>query len=188
MLSSQTRDEVTHAACQRLKVFGFTPEAILNAETSDLEDVLKPVGFYKTKAKNLQKTAKILIEEYNSDIPNNLEDLMKLPGVGPKMAHLCMRSAWQMTSGIGVDTHVHRISNRLKFVHQETKNPEQTRKSLEAWLPKKYWDEINLLMVGFGQTICSPVSPKCNICISNQICPNAFKETGKRKKKDVEGV
>lgn len=183
MLSSQTKDQVTHAACQRLKTFGFTPENILSSDVNDLEEVLKPVSFYKTKAGHLKKTAKILIEEYNSDIPNTIEGLMRLPGVGPKMGHLCMKSAWNITSGIGVDTHVHRISNRWKFVHRETKDPEETRKSLEAWLPQSHWNDINWLMVGFGQTVCTPLRPKCADCISNKICPNAFKEVTPKKKK-----
>ncbi len=89
MLSSQTKDETTFAACQRLKKFGFTPEFLVKAETGDLEEVLKPVSFYKTKAKHIQKTCEILINDYNSDIPNTVQGLMKLPGVGAKMAHIC---------------------------------------------------------------------------------------------------
>lgn len=183
MLSSQTKDEVTFAACQRLKKFGFTPESFVKAEVQDLEEVLKPVGFYKTKAKHIQKTCEILIKDYDSDIPDSVEGLMKLPGVGSKMAHICMRSAWNIVSGIGVDTHVHRISNRWKFVPKETKNPEQTRVALENWLPREHWDEINLLMVGFGQTVCLPIRPKCGECLSNKICPVAFKVTVSPKKK-----
>lgn len=182
MLSSQTKDQVTYAACQRLKEFGFTPEKILAANTNALQEVIKPVAFYKTKAKYLQRTAKILIEEYDSDIPETLDGLLSLPGVGGKMAHLCMRSAWDISTGIGVDTHVHRISNRFKFVN-DTKTPEGTRYDLESWLPKEYWHEINTLMVGFGQTICTPLRPKCHECISNNICPSAFKVASPQKKR-----
>lgn len=114
MLSSQTRDEVTFAACQRLKAFGLTPENLVQADPSKIQELLKPVGFYNQKTKHIQLACRILIDEYNSDIPDTLEGLLKLPGVGKKMAHICMQAAWNKTTGIGVDTHVHRISNRLK--------------------------------------------------------------------------
>lgn len=104
-------------------------------------------------------------------------------GIGPKMAHICMSTAWNVITGIGVDTHVHRISNRWKFVPKETKTPEGTRLSLESWLPREHWDEITLLMVGFGQTICTPTKPKCEECVNNKICPSAFKESVAKKKK-----
>lgn len=92
-------------------------------------------------------------------------------GVGMKMAHICMRVAWNIVSGIGVDTHVHRIANRLKWVQKETKEPEQTRVALEKWLPFEDWTDINELLVGLGQTICKPVNPMCNECLNAQICP-----------------
>lgn len=94
-----------------------------------------------------------------------------MPGVGPKMAHLCMAIAWNSVSGIGVDLHVHRISNRLGLVESPTKETEQTRLALEKWLPRELWSEINKLLVGFGQTICYSFHPKCNECLNNSICP-----------------
>ena len=114
MLSSQTRDEVNYAACQRLRDYGFTPKNLLETKPEKLQELLKPVCFYNTKTKHIQQACKILIDEYNNDIPDTVEGLLKLPGVGKKMAHICMQAAWNITSGIGVDTHVHRISNRLK--------------------------------------------------------------------------
>lgn len=99
------------------------------------------------------------------------------------MAHICMHAAWGIVTGIGVDTHVHRIANRLQWVKKETKEPEQTRKSLESWLPFEFWDEINVLLVGFGQTICTPVSPRCGKCLLNNECPVAFKVNNKNKNK-----
>jgi len=99
---------------------------------------------------------------------------VKLPGVGPKMAMLTMQEAWGSSVGIGVDVHVHRICNRLGWV-KNTKTPEQSRKQLESWLPKDKWQPINRLMVGFGQTVCLPVHPKCAICKVNHLCPSAFK-------------
>lgn len=101
MLSAQTKDNVTFEAMQRLKKDGLTPENVCNMKPQDLEKLIYPVSFYKNKTKYIQKTAHILIDEYDSDIPNTLEKMMKLPGVGPKMAHLCMKTAWNITSGIG---------------------------------------------------------------------------------------
>jgi endonuclease III len=142
--------------------------------------------------KYIKNTTAILKEEYSGDIPNTVESLCRLPGVGPKMAHLCMNIGWGIVTGIGnifgfqectikllmptstgVDTHVHRISNRLGWVN--SKNPEDTRKQLEDWLPKEYWDEVNHLLVGFGQTLCRPVHPRCGDCLNKDSCPSAFK-------------
>lgn len=124
------------------------------------------------------------MEQYDSDIPNDIPGLLKLPGVGPKMAHICMKAAWDETTGIGVDTHVHRISNRLKWVQKTTKDPEATRKELEKWVPFELWNEVNLMMVGFGQTICTPTGPKCDICLNNDICPSrVIKKSSKSKEK-----
>lgn len=106
---------------------------------------------------------------------------MKLPGVGPKMAHICMDTAWNLVTGIGVDTHVHRISNRLHWVENPTKEPEKTRIALEKWAPYELWKEINLMMVGFGQTVCLPVNPKCDSCLNNKICPSRFSKKIKKK-------
>lgn len=175
MLSSQTKDEVTHEAMRRLTNDGScTPQTIANMEPQKLETLLYPVSFYKNKTKYLQNTSKILVDQYDSDIPNDVKGLIKLPGVGPKMAHICMNSAWNIVTGIGVDVHVHRIANRLGWVREETKQPEQTRKALESWLPSDHWKEVNHLLVGFGQTICTPVKPKCNECLNKAICPAAF--------------
>lgn len=107
--------------------------------------------------------------------------MCELPGVGPKMAHICMQIAWGEVSGIGVDTHVHRICNRLKWVRKPTKTPEETRKGLEDWLPKPLWREVNHLLVGFGQETCLPRFPKCLECLNKDICPYTSK-SGKTKK------
>lgn len=112
----------------------------------------------------------MLRDQYNDDIPNTVETLCKLPGVGPKMAHICMKVAWGEVTGIGVDTHVHRISNRLGWV-RNTKTPEGTRKELEEWLPQEIWSEVNHLLVGFGQQICQPVRPQCATCLNHELCP-----------------
>lgn len=175
MLSSQTKDPITWAAVQKLKTNGLgRPEKLVAAKEKDIEDLIHPVGFYRRKAIYLKQVSQILLDQYNGDIPRSIEDLCKLPGVGPKMAHLCMQEAWNIVSGIGVDTHVHRISARLGWVPSKgIKTPEDTRKALEQWLPREYWREINHMLVGFGQTICTPVRPKCDECLNNQLCPSS---------------
>ncbi|XP_073815652.1 nth-like DNA glycosylase 1 [Musca autumnalis] len=182
MLSSQTKDDTTYHAMLRLREHTLTPESICEMKLNVLENILHPVSFYKNKAKYLQQTSKILIEKYNSDIPNNIKELVALPGVGPKMAHICMSTAWDITTGIGVDVHVHRICNRLQWVPKATKEPEETRKALEAWLPRELWKEVNYLLVGFGQTICTPQRPKCLECLNCNICPAAPKTKDKKEK------
>ncbi|XP_076896255.1 endonuclease III homolog 1, chloroplastic-like [Bidens hawaiensis] len=181
LLSSQTKDNVTHGAIQRLldnKL--LTPETIDNADESTIKDLIYPVGFYTRKATNMKKIAKISLLKYNGDIPDTLEALLSLPGIGPKMAHLVMNVAWDNVQGICVDTHVHRICNRLGWVPQ-TKTPEGTREALQMWLPKEEWIPINPLLVGFGQTICTPLRPSCSLCSVSGLCPSAFKEATPKK-------
>ena len=171
MLSSQTKDQITFATMSELKKRGLSVEFIDSISVDELENIIKSVGFYRRKAEYLKKTTSILKENYNGDIPKTLEDLLKLPGVGPKMAHLVMKVAWNEITGIAVDTHVHRICNRLKWVN--TKTPEQTMAQLEQRLPRQYWNDINHLLVGFGQSICLPVNPKCSQCLNQKICPSS---------------
>ncbi|XP_053327482.1 endonuclease III-like protein 1 [Spea bombifrons] len=175
MLSSQTKDQVTSAAMRRLREHGLTVGNISETDADTLGKLIYPVGFWKNKVKYIKQTTEILRKQYGGDIPDNVQDLVKLPGVGPKMAHLVMDIAWNNVSGIGVDTHVHRISNRLKWVKKATKTPEETRVALEDWMPRDLWSEINWLLVGFGQQICLPVSPQCSTCLNRDICPGAKK-------------
>ncbi|XP_022761758.1 endonuclease III homolog 1, chloroplastic-like [Durio zibethinus] len=183
LLSSQTKDHVTHGAIQRLiHNCLLTPNAIDKADEATIKDLIYPVGFYTRKASNMKKIAKICLMKYDGDIPSSLEELLLLPGIGPKMAHLVMNIAWNDVQGICVDTHVHRISNRLGWVSrpgtkQKTLYPEETRVALQQWLPKEEWVPINPLLVGFGQTICTPLKPRCEICSITEFCPSAFKET-----------
>uniref|UniRef100_A0A6E8VB19 Endonuclease III homolog n=1 Tax=Anopheles coluzzii TaxID=1518534 RepID=A0A6E8VB19_ANOCL len=171
ILSSQTKDKANHECMLRLKKHGLTPESIVATDSAVLQKLIYPVGFYKNKTRFIKEMSQILIDQYGGDIPNSIEGLLKLPGVGKKMAHLCMRSAWNIVTGIGVDTHVHRIANWLKWVPKETKCPEDTRQALEKWLPYELWDEVNHLLVGFGQTICTSRFPRCNDCSNAPICP-----------------
>ncbi|EFA08192.2 Endonuclease III-like protein 1 [Tribolium castaneum] len=180
MLSSQTKDQVVFSAMQKLHKYGCNVDNILATSDEKLGELIYPVGFWKTKVKHIKKASEILKNEYNGDIPRTVEDLCKLPGVGPKMANLCMKTAWNEVTGIGVDTHVHRISNRIGWV--KTKTPEETKKSLERWLPRDLWDEIGALLVGFGQQTCKPVKPQCGTCLNNSVCPFGTKEVKKNKK------
>ncbi|XP_077980509.1 endonuclease III-like protein 1 [Glandiceps talaboti] len=188
MLSSQTKDQVTAAAMEKLKAHGCTISNILKTEDKKLGELIYPVGFWKRKVEYIKKTSVILQDKYNDDIPGTLKELCQLPGVGPKMAHLCMTIAWESLSGIGVDTHVHRISNRLGWVKKTTTQPEDTRKALEEWLPREHWKEINWLLVGFGQQTCLPVSPKCQDCMNKDICPAGRKYLRSPSKKTIKTV
>ncbi|XP_036829668.1 endonuclease III-like protein 1 isoform X1 [Oncorhynchus mykiss] len=183
MLSSQTRDQVTSAALQRLRAHGCTVDNIVNTDDDTLGQLIYPVGFWKTKVKYLKQTSVMLQREFRGDIPNTVEGLVRLPGVGPKMAHLAMDIAWHQVSGIGVDTHVHRISNRLGWTRGGTKNPDETRKALEDWLPRDLWSEINWLLVGFGQQVCLPVNPLCSVCLNQHSCPSAHQASPAKRPK-----
>eukprot|EP00026_Physarum_polycephalum_P012901 Phypoly_transcript_13249.p1 GENE.Phypoly_transcript_13249~~Phypoly_transcript_13249.p1 ORF type:complete len:336 (+),score=63.96 Phypoly_transcript_13249:42-1010(+) len=190
MLSSQTKDQITARAVQSLKSKlngGLTVDSVRKADEATLASLIKPVSFYQRKAVYLKKTAEILATKYKGDIPSTLEGLLDLPGVGPKMSYLTMQHAWDKCIGIGVDVHVHRISNRLGWV--KTNKPEDTRKELEDWLPKSHWSTINIVLVGFGQTQCLPVGPKCSTCVVNDTCPtgiaNLREGNQKKKKKKV---
>ncbi|KAK9288646.1 hypothetical protein L1049_017106 [Liquidambar formosana] len=183
LLSSQTKDNVTHGAIQRLLQNGLlAADAIDGVDEATIKSLIYPVGFYSRKASNLKKIAKICLMKYDGDIPSSLEGLLLLPGIGPKMAHLVMNVGWNNVQGICVDTHVHRICNRLGWVSrpgskQKTRSPEETREALQQWLPKEEWVPINPLLVGFGQTICTPLRPQCGMCSVSEFCPSAFKES-----------
>nr|XP_018678901.1 PREDICTED: endonuclease III homolog 2, chloroplastic isoform X2 [Musa acuminata subsp. malaccensis] len=176
LLSSQTKGAVTNGAVQRLSEKG-----LLDADAIVRTDEATLVGFYLRKAHHMKKVAEICLEKYGGDIPSSINELLALPGVGPKIAYLVMIMGWNNVQGICVDTHVHRICNRLGWVsrpgtRQKTSNPEQTRVSLETWLPKDLWDPINPLLVGFGRSVCTALRPRCGTCIINHLCPSAFKE------------
>ncbi|GAB9470915.1 hypothetical protein Gpo141_00008143 [Globisporangium polare] len=191
MLSSQTKDPINAAAMARLiaREGGLTVQAMLDIDENELAQVIHPVGFYRNKARYIKQVASILKTQAAErsgkeepdviDIPATFEGLLALPGVGPKMAYLVMDCAWHNVVGICVDTHVHRISNRLGWVKTwNTKNPkaqdpEKTRHELEDWLPREHWGPINVLLVGFGQTICQPRGPKCGECAISHLCPSA---------------
>jgi len=152
MLSSQTKDAVVGESIRRLQQHGLTVENIHHHTTHEqLNELIRKVGFHNNKTKYIKQVVEILLEKYDGDIPPTAEEMIELPGIGPKMAYIVENVAWNKTTGIGVDTHMHRMFNQLKWV--KSKNPEQTRNQLEAWLPKEYWSSVNLLWVGFGQEV-----------------------------------
>lgn len=184
MLSSQTKDTTNALAMRRLQTElpppGLTLENILAVDPVQLNELIYAVGFHNNKTKYIKAAALILRDRFGGDIPDTIEGLTSLPGVGPKMGYLCLSAAWGRTEGIGVDVHVHRITNLWKW--HTTKTPEETRKALQGWLPRDKWHEINHLLVGFGQTICTPVGRDCGSCTlsSRGLCPSAI--VAKKKK------
>eukprot|EP00571_Detonula_confervacea_P010932 CAMPEP_0172302772 /NCGR_PEP_ID=MMETSP1058-20130122/4426_1 /TAXON_ID=83371 /ORGANISM="Detonula confervacea, Strain CCMP 353" /LENGTH=402 /DNA_ID=CAMNT_0013013373 /DNA_START=257 /DNA_END=1465 /DNA_ORIENTATION=+ len=151
MLSSQTKDAVVGATMRDLQKHGLTVENINNTDPETLNGLIGKVGFHNNKTKFIKQSAEMIVSQYNGDIPPTADEMMKLPGVGPKMAFIVEHVAFDTVSGIGVDTHMHRMFNDLKWV--DSKTPEQTREQLEGWLPKGRWGEINVLWVGFGQEV-----------------------------------
>ncbi|KAJ6257939.1 LOW QUALITY PROTEIN: hypothetical protein Dda_7729 [Drechslerella dactyloides] len=166
MMSSQTKDQVTGDAMRRLQTElpgGLTLESILAVPPARLNQLIGQVGFHNRKTEYIKKAAVVLRDKFNGDIPETVEDMMSLDGVGPKMSYLLEQCAWNRATGIGVDVHVHRIANLFKWVPQSSE-PETTRIYLQSWLPKELWTEINWLLVGFGQSVCLPRGRRCDIC------------------------
>lgn len=168
ILSLRTKDSVSLPASKRLFEHAQTPQALLLLPPATIEKLIYPTGFYRQKTKELLKICKILIKNYDEKVPDTYEELIALPGVGPKTANLVLAEGFGIPA-ICVDTHVHRISNRLGLV--TTKTPEQTEAALKVLLPEKHWSEYNKLMVMWGQNICVPISPKCSICPLLPLCP-----------------
>ena len=168
ILSLRTKDEVTLAASKRLFALATTPRAMVRLDTGKIEKTIYPVGFYKTKARNIKGICRDLIEKFDSKVPDDIDLLLTLKGVGRKTANLVVTEGFGKL-GVCVDTHVHRISNRLGYV--KTKTPNDTEWALREKLPKRFWKEYNELLVTWGQNICKPVSPLCSICNVKKWCP-----------------
>jgi endonuclease-3 len=167
LLSLRTQDKTTHSASEKLFRLAKTPQTMAVLSASQIEKAIYPVGFYKTKAKNIRKICHILLSRNNGKVPEDLDDLIKLPGVGRKTANLVITLGFGKR-GICVDTHVHRITNRWGYVR--TKTPEKTEIALREKLPGKYWIIINDLLVTYGQNLCKPISPLCSQCRIGPLC------------------
>jgi len=168
IISLRTRDPVTIKSSERLFLKAPDPMSILQMDINEIAQLIYPAGFYKRKADNIKQISKMLLEKHDGLVPQNIEDLLTFPGVGRKTANLTLGLAYGIPA-LCVDTHVHRIPNRMGWV--KTKTPEKTEFALVKILPKEYWIEINELLVAFGQTVCTPVSPKCSECSFKEDCP-----------------
>jgi len=180
ILSARTKDANTRIATEKLFAKYNTPESIAEADIEEIEQLIRSSGFYKVKAARIKEVSNILIEKYNSKVPDNYEDLVHLPGVGSKTANCVLVYAFKVPA-IPVDVHINRITNRLGWV--KTKTPEKTEKALKEILPKDLWLNLNRLLVRFGQQICLSNRPKCEICTINEICPKDFSMELKSKNK-----
>jgi len=167
LLSLRTRDETTGPAAARLFALADTPAAMLRVARRDIERAIFPVGFYRTKARVILRVCRELTERFEGRVPADLDALLTLHGVGRKTANLVVTFAFELP-GICVDTHVHRISNRLGFVRTAT--PERTEWALRAKLPRRHWIPLNDLLVAFGQNVCQPISPRCTVCPVGGLC------------------
>lgn len=169
LLSARTQDQTTLAASTRLFRRARTPRTMANLTVKEIETLIYPVSFYRNKAEHVKATAHIVATKYGGRVPGTLEELMTLPGVGRKTATLVMTVAFNSLQHICVDTHVHRISNRMGWVR--TKTPEQTEQALYANTDKAWWPYINLYLVTWGQNVCRPVYPRCGACAIASTCP-----------------
>jgi len=168
MLSAQTRDPVTAAATERLFRVARTPRTIAKLTVKRIERLIYPVSFYRHKAAHVKATCRLLVERFNGRVPGTMEELLTLPGVGRKTANLVLILAHRSPDNICVDTHVHRISNRLGWV--STRTPEQTEQALYAATAPRWWPYINLYLVTWGQNVCRPLYPRCDECAIRPMC------------------
>jgi endonuclease-3 len=169
MLSAQTRDPVTHAASLRLFAAARTPQTMAKLPAARIQKLIYPVSFYRIKSGNVKEACRQIVERFGGRVPATMEELLTLPGVGRKTANLVLLLAHASRDNICVDTHVHRISNRLGWV--KTKTPDQTEQALYRVVPRRYWPRVNLYLVTWGQNVCRPVYPRCRACVVSSLCP-----------------
>ncbi len=169
MLSAQTQDPVTAAASARLFRVARTPRAMLPLTTRRIQKLIYPVSFYRNKARHVKATCRQLLERFGGRVPDRMDDLLTLPGVGRKTANLVLILSHASRENICVDTHVHRIANRLGWVR--TRTPEDTEQALYRVVPKRFWPIVNLYLVTWGQNVCRPVYPRCAACVVSALCP-----------------
>ena len=169
MLSAQTRDAVTATASARLFKVARTPRTMAKLTSDRIEALIYPVSFYRHKAKHVQETCRLLVSRYGGQVPSTTEELLALPGVGRKTANLVLILSFKSLKNICVDTHVHRISNRLGWV--KTRTPEETERALYAVTADRWWPYINLYLVTWGQNVCRALYPRCGVCAIRPYCP-----------------
>jgi endonuclease III len=169
MLSAQTRDEVTHAASTRLFRVARSPRTMARLPVDEIQRLIYPVSFYRHKAVHVKRTCELLMTRFGGKVPSTMEELLTLPGVGRKTANLVLILAHRSPENICVDTHVHRISNRLGWVR--TRTPDETEQALYRVADRRWWPLINLYLVTWGQNICRPVYPLCGNCAVVDLCP-----------------
>ncbi len=167
ILSLRTKDEVTEKASERLFRIAKTPEEVINVKDDVIKKAIYPVGFYNRKAVTIKEISRVLINKYDGEVPDTIEELLKLKGVGRKAANIVVTQGFGKL-GIAVDTHVHTVTKRLGWV--KTKNPEQTEMELRKIIPKKYWLIFNQVFVRHGQVTCTPISPWCSRCPVRKYC------------------
>ena len=168
MLSAQTRDPVTAAASERLFEVARTPRTLAALPVPRIQKLIYPVSFYRVKARAVRETSRQVVERFGGRVPDRMEDLLTLPGVGRKTANLVLILSHASRDNICVDTHVHRISNRLGWVR--TRTPDQTEQALYRVVPRRYWPDVNLYLVTWGQNVCKPVYPRCGACVVSAMC------------------
>ena len=169
MLSAQTRDPVTAAASARLFGVARTPRTMAKLTERQIEKLIYPVSFYRHKAAHVKETCRILVDRFRGRVPATMEELLMLPGVGRKTANLVLILSFKSLKNICVDTHVHRISNRLGWVR--TRTPEETEQALYKSTSARWWPYINLYLVTWGQNVCRPLYPRCGACLIREHCP-----------------
>lgn len=169
MLSAQTRDPVTHAASTRLFRAARTPRTLAALPRATIERLIYPVSFYRVKSRSVKEACRQIVERFGGRVPDTMTDLLTLPGVGRKTANLVLILSHASRDNICVDTHVHRIANRLGWV--STRTPEQTEHALYRVVPRRFWPRVNLYLVTWGQNVCRPVYPRCRACVVASLCP-----------------
>lgn len=169
MLSAQTKDAVTHAASTRLFRVARTPATMARLSEARLRTLIFPVSFYRTKAHHVRLACRQILDQYGGRVPDTMEGLLTLPGVGRKTANLVLILSHASRDNICVDTHVHRIANRLGWV--VTRTPDQTEQALYRVVPRRLWAVVNLRLVTWGQNVCRPVFPRCRACVLADVCP-----------------
>lgn len=172
MLSAQSTDETINKVTVKLFKKYKKPEDYANADLKELEQDIRSTGFYHNKAKNLKNSAKMLVEKYGSKVPNNMEELIELPGVARKTANIVLTNAYGIVAGVAVDTHVRRLSKRLGLTKSD--NPDKIEKDLMSIVPKEKWMRVTDLLIFHGRRVCNAKKPNCTGCVLNKICPFAF--------------